>query len=245
MDHRWSRKINVQLDTQRQVDNERIRLVAQFVHDMHHMQGEIRDSSIAKEAFDSPLWQDLWASLSYTEPYFNDTIRARVQAMESANVAPTLFGVRITKNQRVYAFDDVMVEVYAARAQYSNSEDYNRHLLRTEANRYLKSEFYLETPKPSRSKVQSRAKLAHYRQYINDTAQLWRRGLFEQKFRLGSFAEYLLLIDKCACDVRNLYAYLNGSSTYIDSEVIDLTVEDLQPVDSEPVIDLTKEDDSD
>lgn len=234
-----------QLDFQRQVDNERVRLVSQFVHDMHHMQGEIPDSSIAKKAFKSPLWQDLWESLSYTEPYFDGAVRARVQALKGADVARTLFEVRITENRRVYVFDDTMVEVYAERAAYPDPEDYNSHLLRKEANRYLTTEFHLETPSPSRTKEQLQTKLAHYNEYINDTARLWRRGLFEEKFRLGSFAEYRRLRNRYACDVRTLYECHRNRTTLIDSEVIDLTGEEneKQQVDSESVVDLTEEQD--
>lgn len=224
------RKINVQLDSQRQVDNERIRSVAQFIHDMRYVQQEILNfmpsmEPIAKEVFDSPLWQYLWSALSYTETYFDSAVRARVQALNDADVARMLFNVRISNAQRTYNTDSTRL------SQKTN--------LANEADRYLANEFFVETPIASPTKEQLRTKLVHYNEYINDTARLWRRGPFEEKFRLASFTEYLRLKRGCACDVRNLYAHVRNRNT--TGHVIDLTAED---IDSEPqVIDLTAEDD--
>ena len=230
-----------QLDFQRQVDNERIRLVTQFVHDMHHVQEEIDvfipgAEPIADQVFKSPLWLDLWGGLSHTETYFDSAVRQEVESTTSGPstlIAQMLFNVRISNARRVYITDSSLM------SQKTN--------LVNETNRYMENEFRLDTPAPSRTKEQLRTKLAHYNEYINDTARLWRRGLFEEKFRPGSFAEYRRLRNRYACDVRTLYECHRNRTTLIDSEVIDLTGEENeeQEVDSEPVIDLIEEVSSD
>lgn len=228
-----------QLDSQRQVDNERIRLVTQFVHDMRHVQEEIDvfipgAEPIADQVFKSPLWLDLWGGLSYTETYFDSAVRQEVESTTSGPstlIAQMLFNVRISNARRVYITDSSLM------SQKSN--------LVNETNRYMEDEFHLETPSPSRTKEQLQTKLAHYNEYINDTARLWRRGLFEEKFRLGSFAEYRRLRNRYACNVDTLYECHRNRTTLIDSEVIDLTGEEneKQQVDSESVVDLTEEQD--